>query len=112
MQEPTGYDDGKTNLQQRIHQYTTELHSALDTMRVGGQKPPPGDRPMTFEEKRKLSIAIGRLPGDSLFRVLQIVGEDPKYAVCTNLYLSWLGFVYVDLLIGMLMLAFYAASSF
>eukprot|EP00884_Botryococcus_braunii_P008902 jgi/Botrbrau1/18012/Bobra.0062s0005.1 len=74
------YDDGKSNLPQQIHRYTAELHSVLDTMRTCGQKQPPGDRPMTFEEKRKLSIAIGRLPGDSLYRVLQIVGEDPKYA--------------------------------
>ena len=88
MDQQEFYDDGKSNLPQQIHRYTAELHSVLDTMRTCGQKQPPGDRPMTFEEKRKLSIAIGRLPGDSLYRVLQIVGEDPKYAVCAAWY--WL----------------------
>lgn len=75
------YDDGKAYVQQKVHQYTTELQNALGTLRPGGPKPPPGDRPMTFEERRKLSIALSRLQGDSLARVIQIVGEDPCYTV-------------------------------
>lgn len=74
------YDDGKAHLQQKVHQYTAELHNALGTLRPGASKP-PGDRPMTFEERRKLSIALSRLQGDSLARVVQIVGEDPCYTV-------------------------------
>jgi hypothetical protein len=32
-------------------------------------------RPMQFEEKRSLSLAINKLPGDKLNRVLQIISE-------------------------------------
>ena len=34
---------------------------------------PPGGRDMTFEEKRRLSIGLGNLPGDKVERVLEII---------------------------------------
>lgn len=43
--------------------------------REGAAALPPGNRDMTFEEKRRLSHALGALPGDRLGRVLDIVRE-------------------------------------
>ncbi len=35
----------------------------------------PGNRPMTFEEKRRLSQGLGSLPGDKLGIVMEIIAE-------------------------------------
>ena len=44
-----------------------------------GQPLPPGPgREMTFEEKRKLSHAMGSLSGERLVHVLQIIAEGPS----------------------------------
>lgn len=44
-----------------------------------GPPPPPGPgRDMTFEEKRRLSHALGQLPGERLARVLEIIAEGPS----------------------------------
>jgi hypothetical protein len=57
-----------------------DLHSLTrgkSSSRLGSQpKPRPdeiGKRPMTFEEKRKLSVNLERLPGDKLERIVQII---------------------------------------
>lgn len=45
---------------------------------VGAPKPKPGDkykREMTYAEKQKLSVNLGKLPGDKLDKVLQIITE-------------------------------------
>lgn len=33
---------------------------------------------MTFEQKRRMSVALGSLPGDMLYRVLEIISESAK----------------------------------
>ena len=38
---------------------------------------PPGSRPMTFEEKRRLSIAIGEAPPKVLGEVMLVCSQDP-----------------------------------
>ncbi|KAG0629484.1 hypothetical protein M758_1G107600 [Ceratodon purpureus] len=57
-----------------------DLHSLTrgkSSSRLGSQpKPRPDDigkRPMTFEEKRKLSVNLEKLPGDKLERIVQII---------------------------------------
>jgi hypothetical protein len=57
-----------------------DLHSLTrgkSSSRMASQpKPRPdeiGKRPMTFEEKRKLSVNLERLPGDKLERIVQII---------------------------------------
>jgi hypothetical protein len=40
-----------------------------------GQEVDDSKRPMTFDEKRELSININKLPGDKLTRVLEIISE-------------------------------------
>lgn len=48
-------------------------------MEAHGQALPPGPgREMTFEEKRKLSHAMGSLSGERLVHVLQIIAEGPS----------------------------------
>ena len=39
---------------------------------------PPGERPMTFEEKRRLSIQIGESSPGLLQRIMRIISSDPK----------------------------------
>jgi len=54
-----------------------ELQALADAVeqREGAAGAPPGGRDMTFEEKRRLSHALGALPGDRLGRVLDIICE-------------------------------------
>ncbi len=40
-----------------------------------GEVAAPGNRPMTFEEKRRLSQGLGSLPGDKLGLVMEIIAE-------------------------------------
>ena len=40
-----------------------------------GEVAAPGNRPMTFEEKRRLSQGLGSLPADKLGVVMEIIAE-------------------------------------
>ena len=46
---------------------------------------PPGGRDMTFEEKRRLSIGLGNLPGDKVERVLEIIAVRHAAGLGTDL---------------------------
>jgi hypothetical protein len=69
------FDDGMD-----LRRGERDLHSLTrgkTSSRMASQpKPRPdeiGKRPMTFEEKRKLSVNLERLPGDKLERIVQII---------------------------------------
>jgi hypothetical protein len=70
---------GGTPQPYRMREMAAQLQKSIrfDTDPRRAVKEPPGNREMTFEEKRKLSIAIGRLPGDRLAQVMDIIAEDP-----------------------------------
>lgn len=53
-----------------LQELTAKAAAAL----VPPSAPGPG-RDMTFEEKRRLSHALGQLPGERLSRVLEIIAE-------------------------------------
>ncbi len=63
------------SLPDKIAEVDAELRAlaAKAAERAGGLPPPGPGREMTFEEKRRLSHAVGSLPGDRLFGVLEIV---------------------------------------
>ena len=46
-----------------------------------GYAPPTDGSAMNFEQKRRLSIAIGQLPGDRISEVLRIISEDDSMRV-------------------------------
>jgi hypothetical protein len=73
---------GGTPQPHRMREMAAQLQKSIrfDTDPRRAVKEPPGNREMTFEEKRKLSIAIGRLPGDRLAQVMDIIAEDPYAA--------------------------------
>jgi len=68
---------GAEQLPERMESMARELQALQDQVeqREGAAALPPGGRDMTFEEKRRLSHALGALPGDSLGRVLDIIRE-------------------------------------
>lgn len=43
-----------------------------------GEVAAPGNRPMTFEEKRRLSQGLGALSGDKLGLVMEIIAESQR----------------------------------
>ncbi|KAK9820846.1 hypothetical protein WJX81_007969 [Elliptochloris bilobata] len=68
---------GAEQLPERMESMAREMQALQDQVeqREGAAALPPGDRDMTFEEKRRLSHALGALPGDRLGRVLDIIRE-------------------------------------
>ncbi len=49
----------------------TRAHAQVDA--ADGEVAAPGGRPMSFQEKRRLSQALGSLPGDKLGLVMEII---------------------------------------
>jgi hypothetical protein len=67
------------SLPDKIAEVDAELQALVDKAAAREALPPPGPgRDMTFEEKRKLSHAVGTLPGERLARVLEIIAEGPS----------------------------------
>lgn len=66
-------------LPEKIKAVDAELQDLANKAIARNQPPPPGPgREMTFEEKRKLSVALAAMPGERLTRVLEIVAEGPS----------------------------------
>jgi len=74
---PQDLAGGAEALPERVAAMARELQALADAVeqREGAAGAPPGGRDMTFEEKRRLSHALGALPGDRLGRVLDIIRE-------------------------------------
>lgn len=67
------------SLPDKIAEVDAELQSLVDKAAAREAPLPPGPgRDMTFEEKRKLSHAVGTLAGERLARVLEIIAEGPS----------------------------------
>lgn len=67
------------SLPDKLQEVTAELQELTRKVEAHGQPLPPGPgREMTFEEKRKLSHAMGSLSGERLVHVLQIIAEGPS----------------------------------
>jgi hypothetical protein len=67
------------SLPDAIAEADAELQALVEKARAREAPPPPGPgREMTFEEKRKLSHAMGTFPGERLARVLEIVAAGPS----------------------------------
>lgn len=68
---------GGSNLAQQIQALDATLHQRLKQaeLQPGYQAPPEGSA-MSFEQKRRLSIALGQLPGDKIAAVMRIITED------------------------------------
>ena len=49
-----------------------------------GYSAPHDGLAMSFEQKRRLSIAIGQLPGDRISEVLRIISEDESMRMRVN----------------------------
>lgn len=69
-------------LAQQVAEVTGELRelvAKVEAKSAGAPPPPPGPgREMSFEEKRRLSHALGTLPGERLARVLEIIADGPS----------------------------------
>ncbi|BBN02326.1 protein MpBromo5 [Marchantia polymorpha subsp. ruderalis] len=80
--EGHGQSEQYNDLKQHLRNIEDKIQSLSKTTRPSSGRPPaqpkprPDDlekRPMTFEEKRKLSIALENLPPDKLERIVQII---------------------------------------
>lgn len=69
--------DGSPELLQQLGDTQREL-ARLSALARPPPPGPPGERPMTFEEKRRLSIQIGESGPGLLQRIMRIVQSDPK----------------------------------
>lgn len=66
-------------LPDKLREVDAELQELTRKVAERENPPPPGPgREMSFEEKRKLSHALGTLPGERLTRVLEIIAEGPS----------------------------------
>lgn len=67
------------SLPDKMKEVEAELQDLANKAAARAAPPPPGPgREMTFEEKRKLSLALSTLPGERLARVLEIVADGPS----------------------------------
>ena len=64
-------------------------HAHAQVERQDGEVAAPGGRPMTFEEKRRLSQGLGALAGDKLGVVMEIIAESQRYDSVRPAVLSW-----------------------
>ncbi|KAL3678133.1 hypothetical protein R1sor_021089 [Riccia sorocarpa] len=80
--EGHGQSEQYNDLKQHLRSIEDKIQSLSKTARPTAGRPPtqpkprPDDaekRPMTFEEKRKLSVALENLPPDKLERIVQII---------------------------------------
>ena len=77
--EGTGPADRGSDLVTRLHSMNAELQR-LAALARPSPPGPPGERPMTFEEKRRLSMQIGEAHPRVLGEVMLVCSQDPSVA--------------------------------
>ncbi|GAX80831.1 hypothetical protein CEUSTIGMA_g8266.t1 [Chlamydomonas eustigma] len=76
-------DPSVAPLHERVGVLSMQLNRMVQALPPSNKPEGPG-RDMTFVEKRKLSIQLGRLSSDQLRTVLEIVSEDPKVKAASS----------------------------